>query len=285
MTNRERVGNVVLRPPSAVATPEPQPLINLQNISKTYRGAKTPAIDAVSLSVPAGALIALVGTSGSGKTTVMKTINRLIDPDQGTVEVDGVGVNTVDAPTLRRKIGYVFQGGGMFPHMRVGQNIGVTPRLLGWTPVEIAARTAELLDLVELPQDMTERFPAELSGGQQQRVAVARALAARPKIVLMDEPFGALDPVTRDTLGTAYRAMHTALGLTTVMVTHDIQEAILLADRIVVMKVGRVIADVTPQELLQPQANPDVAALIAVPLRHAKHIQDMIAAGASGAAS
>jgi osmoprotectant transport system ATP-binding protein len=229
-------------------------------------------------------LIALVGTSGSGKTTVMKTINRLIDPDHGDVRVDGVTIGTIDAPTLRRKIGYVFQGGGLFPHMRVGENIGVTPRLLGWTPSDIAARTAELLDLVELPQHMTERFPAELSGGQQQRVAVARALAARPKIVLMDEPFGALDPVTRDTLGSAYRGMHTALGLTTVMVTHDIQEAILLADRIVVMKSGRVIADVTPQELLKPQAQPDVAALIAVPLRHAQRIQDMMSDAARGAA-
>jgi osmoprotectant transport system ATP-binding protein len=267
--------------PQLPASLEPQSLIKLDHISKFYRGVATPAVDAVSLDVPAGALIAIVGTSGSGKTTVMKTINRLIDPDQGTVHVDGIAVGTLDAPTLRRKIGYVFQGGGLFPHMRVAENIGVTPRLLGWAPSDTAARTAQLLDLVELPQDVSQRFPSELSGGQQQRVAVARALAAQPKIVLMDEPFGALDPVTRDTLGTAYRAMHMALGLTTVMVTHDIQEAILLADRIVVMKAGRVIANVTPQELLKPQPNPDVAALIAVPLRHAQHIQNMISAGAS----
>jgi osmoprotectant transport system ATP-binding protein len=233
--------------------------------------------------VPAGALIALVGTSGSGKTTVMKTINRLIDPDEGNVRIDGVAVGSIDAPALRRKIGYVFQGAGLFPHMRVGENIGVTPKLLGWAADDIAARTAELLDLVELPRDVALRFPAELSGGQQQRVAVARALAARPRIVLMDEPFGALDPVTRDTLGTAYRAMHNALGLTTVMVTHDIQEAILLADRIVVMKAGRVIANLKPHELLEPQPDLDVAALIAVPLRHAQHILDIKAAGARGA--
>lgn len=261
------------------------PLIQLNSISKFYNGAKTVAVDAVSLAVPAGAFIALVGTSGSGKTTVMKTINRLIDPDRGDVWVAGVAVAAMDAPTLRRSIGYVFQGGGLFPHMSVAQNIGVTPKLLGWTPSDVAARTAELLDLVELPQDVAERFPAQLSGGQQQRVAVARALAAKPKIVLMDEPFGALDPVTRDTLGFAYRDMHTALGLTTVMVTHDIQEAILLADRIVVMKSGRMIADLTPHALLQPQADPDVAALIAVPLRHARHIQDIIAVGARGTPS
>jgi osmoprotectant transport system ATP-binding protein len=264
--------------------PEPQPLIQLKNITKNYRGAKAPAVNAVSLSVSAGAFVALVGTSGSGKTTVMKTINRLIDPDQGDVRVDGVAVGDSDAPALRRKIGYVFQGGGLFPHLRVGENIGVTPRLLGWSSAAIAARAVELLDLVELPRDVALRFPSELSGGQQQRVAVARALAARPKIVLMDEPFGALDPVTRDNLGTAYRAMHTALGLTTVMVTHDIQEAILLADRIVVMKAGRVIANVTPQGLLEPQSDPDVAALIAVPVRHAKHILDIKAAAAREAA-
>jgi osmoprotectant transport system ATP-binding protein len=268
MTNQNCVGNVDVA--SAVVRPQlptfvlptfrrpsgATPLIQLDTISKTYHGGRTVAVDAVSLCVPAGAFVALVGTSGSGKTTVMKTINRLIDPDQGDVRVGGVAVGSMDAPTLRRSIGYVFQGGGLFPQMSVAANIGVTPRLLGWTAGDIAARTAELLDLV-----------------------------AKPKIVLMDEPFGALDPVTRDTLGTAYRAMHEALGLTTVMVTHDIQEAILLADRIVIMKAGRVLANVTPTELLQPQADPDVAALIAVPLRHARHIQEMVMFAASGAAS
>ena len=229
--------------------------------------------------MPQGTFIALVGASGSGKTTVMKTINRLIDPDRGQVRIGGEPVLSIDAPTLRRRIGYVFQGAGLFPHLRVAENIGVTPRLLGWAPDEIAARTAELLDLVELPQAFGVRFPIELSGGQQQRVAVARALAAKPKIVLMDEPFGALDPVTRDTLGTAYRALHRTLGLTTIMVTHDMQEAILLADRIVVMKTGRVIADVTPQGLLAPQANADVAALIEVALRQAAQVRAITGGG------
>ena len=229
----------------------------------------------MSLSVPRGHFIALVGTSGSGKTTVMKTINRLIDPDSGDVRIDGANVASMDASLLRRQIGYVFQGAGLFPHLRVGENIGVTPRLLGWPPSQIAARTAELLELVELPLEFASRFPSQLSGGQQQRVAVARALAARSSIVLMDEPFGALDPVTRDNLGNAYRALHDKLGLTTIMVTHDMQEAILLADRIVVMKAGRIAADMTPRTILAPQADPDVAALIAVALRQAEKVRSL----------
>ena len=230
-------------------------------------------MDDVTLNVPHGTFIALVGTSGSGKTTVMKMINRLIDPDRGEVRIDGAPVAAGTASDLRRRIGYVFQGAGLFPHLRVGENIAITPQLLGWAPADIAARTAELLDLVELPRDFAGRFPGELSGGQQQRVAVARALAARPRIVLMDEPFGALDPVTRDNLATAYRKLHDTLGLTTIMVTHDMQEAILLADRIVVMKAGRVIADVSPSGILAPQSDPDVAALMAVPLQQAERVR------------
>jgi len=235
--------------------------------------------------VPKGAFIALAGKSGSGKTTVMKTINRLIDPDCGEVRIEGKAVVSVDAPVLRRQIGYVFQGAGLFPHMRVFENIAVTPHLLGWSKADIASRTAELLDLVELPQSFATRLPAELSGGQQQRVALARALAARPRIVLMDEPFGALDPVTRDNLGNAYRALHGTFGLTTIMVTHDMQEAILLADRIAVMKEGRLIADVTPGDLLAPQPDPDVAALIAVPLRQAERVRKIAAAAERGPTS
>jgi osmoprotectant transport system ATP-binding protein len=258
-------------------------LIEIDHISKTYPNSAAPAVADVSLSVPDGCFIALVGTSGSGKTTVMKTINRLIDPDRGEVRIDGSPVASSDAAALRRRIGYVSQGGGLFPHLRVGENIGVTPQLLGWTLEKIDQRTAELLELVELPLSIKERFPGELSGGQQQRVAVARALAARPKIVLMDEPFGALDPVTRDNLGTAYRALHEGLGLTTIMVTHDMQEAILLADRIVVLKAGRLIADVTPRGLLKPQSDPDVAALMAVPLRQAERVRAIVGADTLGA--
>ncbi len=231
------------------------------------------AVDDVSLEVAKGSFVALVGTSGSGKTTVMKTINRLIEPDAGEVRIEGVSVMATDAPSLRRSIGYVFQGAGLFPHLRVGENVGITPRLLGWKDAEVAARVAELLELVQLPKDIGDRFPAELSGGQQQRVAVARALAARPRIVLMDEPFGALDPVTRDGLGAAYRALHQALGLTTIMVTHDVHEAILLSDRIVVLSKGRIIADVAPRDTRLPQEDPEVSALFAVPVAQAERVR------------
>lgn len=258
------------------------PLIDIDGITKIYATTQQPAVDNVTLKVPAGAFIALVGASGSGKTTVMKTINRLIDPDRGEVRIDGAPVSAIDAPQLRRQIGYVFQGAGLFPHMTVAENIATTPRLTGWPAGDIAARTAELLDLVELPQAFGSRLPAQLSGGQQQRVAVARALAARPRIVLMDEPFGALDPVTRDNLGNAYRALHDRLGLTTMMVTHDIQEAILLASRIVIMKGGRIVADVTPKDILKPQSDPDVAALIAVALRQAAKVREIAGPGHEG---
>ncbi len=212
----------------------------------------------------------------------MKMINRLIEPDGGSISIDGHLVNTSDAAQLRRSIGYVFQGAGLFPHFTVAENIGVTPQLLGWSPSDIAVRVAELLDLVVLPRSFGLRFPRELSGGQQQRVAVARALAARPAIVLMDEPFGALDPVTRDTLATAYRDLHDRLGLTTLMVTHDMGEAILLADRIVVMKAGRILADVPPAALLA-QTDRDVAELIAVPLRQAERVRAMVGIRAAAA--
>jgi osmoprotectant transport system ATP-binding protein len=183
-----------------------------------------------------------------------------------------VRVDGIDAPTLRRRIGYVFQGIGLFPHLRVGENIGITPQLLGWKRAEITARIEELLDLVGLPRSYAARFPDALSGGEAQRVSVARALAARPRIVLMDEPFGALDPVTRDTIGSAYRSLHQQLRLTTVMVTHDVQEAVLLADRIVVMSAGRIRAQGTPAELMTDATDPDVAALMAMPRRQAERI-------------
>jgi osmoprotectant transport system ATP-binding protein len=191
------------------------------------------------------------------------------------VRIEGEPVADVDAPALRRRIGYVFQGIGLFPHMKVGENIGITPQLLGWPEREIAARVQELLDLVSLPQDYAARFPGQLSGGERQRVSVARAIAARPRLVLMDEPFGALDPLTRDAIGTAYGALHDKLGLTTIMVTHDVQEAVLLADRIVVMKAGRILADDTPR-MLMTQSDPDVAALMAMPKRQADRIRTIM---------
>jgi osmoprotectant transport system ATP-binding protein len=261
------------------------PLIELDHVTKSYAGGTSIAVADVSLRVEAGAFIALVGSSGSGKTTTLKTINRLVEPEKGEVRVDGRPVRDFDPPTLRRGIGYVFQGIGLFPHMSVGENIAITPSLLGWPHEAIAERTAELLDLVGLPQAYATKSPRALSGGEQQRAGVARAIAARPRIMLMDEPFGALDPVTRDALGTAYRALHERLGLTTVMVTHDVQEAVLLADEIVVMKAGRILARGTPAALLAGHPDPDVTNLMAMPRRQAARIRTLMEAQAGNALS
>jgi osmoprotectant transport system ATP-binding protein len=251
-------------------------LIELVGVAKSFDGGRSHALQDVTLNIEAGGFVALVGTSGSGKTTAMKLINRLLDADCGQVRFEGAAVESLDAPTLRRRIGYVFQGIGLFPHMTIAENIGITPQLLGWSKGDIAARVAELLDLVELPRSYAARFPHALSGGQRQRAGVARAVAARPRVMLMDEPFGALDPVTRDTLGTAYRALHDRLGMTTVMVTHDVQEAVLLADRIVVMSAGRILADDTPAALLRGHARAEVADLMAMPRRQAERIRALV---------
>jgi len=249
-----------------------RPLIELDKVSKSFDGGRSLALREVSLAVEAGAFIALVGASGSGKTTAMKLINRLLEPDGGEVRLEGTPVRSLDAPLLRRRIGYVFQGIGLFPHMTIAENIGITPQLLGWKRAEIDTRVAELLDLVELPRDYAGRLPHALSGGQRQRAGVARAIAARPRVVLMDEPFGALDPITRDALGTAWRAIHDRLGVTTIMVTHDVQEAVLLADRIAVMGGGRILAEDAPGPLLAVRAPPEVATLMAMPRHQAERI-------------
>lgn len=254
------------------ASPSPA-LISLRAVSKRY--GETYAIREVSLEVPRGQLVAVVGGSGSGKTTTLKAINRLVEPEEGVVAVDGRDVRQVPVVQLRRGIGYVFQGIGLFPHLTVGENIAAVPRLLGWKAGETAARVAELLALMGLPSNYAARTPSALSGGERQRVGVARALAARPAIMLMDEPFGALDPVTRDHLAQAYRDLHQRLELTTVMVTHDVQEAVLLADRVVVMEAGRVIADDSPRVLLT--GNGPSAALMQTPRRQAERIAGMLA--------
>jgi len=227
----------------------------------------------VSLVVEAGQFTALVGGSGSGKTTLLKTINRLVAPDAGTIKVRGEDVSSLEPPVLRRRIGYVFQEVGLFPHLSVGENIAITPKLLGWDKPRIAARIAALLELVALPQEVAGRAPAALSGGQRQRVGVARALAAEPSLMLMDEPFGALDPLTRDALGADYREVHDRLGLTTLMVTHDMTEAVLLADRIVVLRDGKIVADGTAAELLSASADPEVRALLEAPRRQAERLR------------
>ncbi len=251
-------------------------LIALTGVSKRY-GAHA-ALQAVDLHVPAGQFVALVGGSGSGKTTLLKTINGLIMPDEGQVMVDGEAVGAVPPHLLRRRIGYVFQEVGLFPHLSVAENIGVTPRLLGWARTRIDGRVAELLSLVDLPGEVAGRSPAALSGGQRQRVGVARALAAEPRLMLMDEPFGALDPLTRDALGGDYRALHERLGLTTIMVTHDMAEAVLLADRIVVLKSGRILADGAPAALLAQATDPDVRALLEAPKRQAERLRERLGA-------
>jgi osmoprotectant transport system ATP-binding protein len=258
------------------------PLIELDHIGKSFDGGRAFALQDVCLAIPAGTFVALVGRSGSGKTTTLKTINRLVEPDRGEARIDGRPVREQPGHTLRRGIGYVFQGIGLFPHLTVGENIAAGPRLAGWARDRIAARIGELLDLVALPRTVASRRPGELSGGQQQRVGLARALAAGPRIMLMDEPFGALDPVTRLELGDAYRDLHARLGLTTVMVTHDVQEAVLLADRIVVMKDGQVRADDEPRALLAGHADPDVAALMATPRIQAERVADLIRSGTGG---
>src|SRR4051795_8420445 len=251
------------------------PLIELHRVSKSFDGGRGFAVNDLSLTINRGSLIALVGASGSGKTTTCKFINRLIDPDAGEVRIDGRNVASIPPAELRRGIGYVFQGIGLFPHMRVGENIGITPQLLRWPRADIEARTAELLDLVGLPQTYASRFPDALSGGERQRVGVARALAARPRIVLMDEPFGALDPLTRDALGDDYRSLHSKLGLTTVMITHDMTEAILLADRVGVMRGGRLLAQGTPAELSNTH-DAYVGELLRTPRRQAERLNMLL---------
>ena len=249
-------------------------MIELLGVSKHYGGRA--ALADVSLSVRAGEFVALVGGSGSGKTTLLKLINRLLSPDAGRVVVDGRDVAAVEPHLLRRGIGYVFQEVGLFPHLSVAENIAVTPKLLGWDAGRRAARVASLLALVGLPGEVAARSPQALSGGQRQRVGVARALAAEPRLMLMDEPFGALDPLTRDALGSDYRALHERLGLTTVMVTHDMAEAVLLADRIVVLGEGRVLADGPAAELAGSATNLEVRALLDAPRRQAERLREKL---------
>jgi osmoprotectant transport system ATP-binding protein len=259
------------------------PLIAYAHVGKSFDGGSSPgrvtAVDDVSLQVATGEFLAIVGGSGSGKTTLLRLANRLIDADSGTITVEGADVRTVDPVQLRRRIGYVFQSGGLFPHLSVADNIGVTPKLLGRPAAEISARVDDLLDLVRLDRAQhRDRLPEALSGGQRQRVGVARALAAHPRIVLMDEPFGALDPLTRDALGDDYRALHNKLKLTTVMITHDMTEAILLADRVVVMRGGRLLAQGTPAEL-SASHDPYVGELLRTPRRQAERLGALLPQG------
>lgn len=239
----------------------------------TCRYGEVVAVDGVSCDIVKGSFVALVGASGSGKSTLLKMVNALTTPGSGRVRLDGMDVTTLPPAELRRRIGYVFQGVGLFPHMSVAENIAIGPRLGGERLP--ATRVAELLELVELEPEMMHRMPDELSGGQRQRVGVARALANDPQVLLMDEPFGALDPVTRDALGERVRALHDRLGLTSVMVTHDMAEALLLADRVLVMDAGRIVADESPRALLAGKGGEVAQGLVAVPRAQAERLATM----------
>ena len=238
-------------------------VIAVQGVTKRFPGSARPAVDDCSLKIGEGALTVLLGPSGSGKTTLLKLINRLYDPDAGRILIDGADIRAAPAYLLRRRIGYVIQQVGLFPHLRVEQNIATVPQLLGWPRSRIDARIDELLDLVGLPRDYRRRFPRQLSGGEQQRVGLARALAADPAIMLMDEPFGALDAITRGRLQDELRAIHRRLHKTILFVTHDVDEALRLADCVVVMRGGRVIQYGTPLEVLARPRDAFVRQLLA----------------------
>jgi osmoprotectant transport system ATP-binding protein len=236
-------------------------MIEIENVSKFYDGKCV--VDAVSMSIPDGALAVIVGTSGSGKTTLLRMINRLIEPDSGRVLIDGKETSSFAPHELRRQIGYVIQGNGLFPHRTVGENIGTVPRLLGWDKARIEARVDELLELFQLdPAEFRDRYPSQLSGGQQQRVGVARALAAAPKLLLMDEPFGALDPIIRTRAQADLRQIQQRLGTTIVMVTHDMNEAISLGDRIAVMDQAHLLQYDEPHAIVVNPATPFVGELL-----------------------
>ena len=244
----------------------------MNGVTKRYPGG-TVAVDDVSIEISGGSFVALVGSSGSGKSTLLKTINRLIDPSAGSVAIDGADVTAGDPFRLRRRVGYVFQNIGLFPHMNVAENVAIGLRLEGHKAT--GDRVAELLALVELPAAFADRMPDQLSGGQRQRVGVARALATEPGLLLLDEPFGALDPVTRDQLGTAIRALHDRLGLTTIMVTHDMAEALIFADRVLVMDTGQIVADAAPRALLAGEGGARAQALVAVPREQMRRLGEL----------
>jgi osmoprotectant transport system ATP-binding protein len=256
-------------------------MIALVGVSKRYDPRKPPVVDDISLRVEAGEMLVLLGGSGSGKTTTLKMINRLIEPTAGKVFIGGQETSRLDPVILRRRIGYVFQGIGLFPHLSVAENIAIVPRLLGWKKTAIDDRVRELLDLVQLTpaEDYLARMPASLSGGQQQRVGFARALAARPQVMLLDEPFGALDPLTRDELRGEFLKLRKDLGLTAVLVTHDMTEALLSADRIAVMNAGKLVRVGTPRQLIADPVEPFVKELLDTPDRQRRQLEALWAGG------
>ena len=253
-------------------------MIGLQNVTKRY-GA-TVAVDAVSLSVTEGELLVLLGDSGSGKTTTLKMVNRLIDATSGVIRLDGEDVREVPGHILRRRVGYVFQQVGLGLGLTGHEDVAIHPKLVGWAAITIPRRVNELLEMVELdPAVMRGRRPTELSGGQQQRVGVARALAATPKVMLLDEPFGALDPLTRDRLQHSFMRIRKENHLTAIFVTHDMVEALILGDRIAVMRAGRLVQIGTPHELMVEPTDEYVQQLMGTPKRQAHLVDELMAKG------
>jgi osmoprotectant transport system ATP-binding protein len=255
-------------------------MISFDQVSKRYDGRI--AVDGVSLTVPSGEFCVFVGLSGAGKSTLLRMVNCLVMPDAGKIEFDGEDVTRIDPVVLRRRFGYVIQSTGLFPHWTVAENIATVPRLLKWPRKRIADRVDELMNLLGLaPGEFRGRYPHQLSGGQQQRVGVARALAADPYCLLMDEPFGALDAVTRNTLQGEMARIHKTTGKTVLMVTHDVDEAIRLGHRIVVMDQGKLVQAATPEEILLSPATPFVEALFggesaSLRLLKVRHVADFV---------
>jgi osmoprotectant transport system ATP-binding protein len=238
--------------------------IELRGVGVTYPGGSI-AVHNVDLTIAGGEFAVFLGPSGSGKSTLLRTINRLIEPTSGEVLIDGVDARTLDPVVLRRGIGYVIQAVGLFPHLTIGANVGVVPALLGWDRARIAARVDALLALVSLaPATYRDRYPRQLSGGEQQRAGVARALAAEPRVLLMDEPFGAVDAIVRASLQDEIRRIHRELGTTIVFVTHDVDEALRLADRVVVIAGGAIAQADTPERILAAPANATVRSLVGI---------------------
>jgi osmoprotectant transport system ATP-binding protein len=252
-------------------------MIELQHIQKSFDHGKSYAVTDTSFTVERGELLGLIGESGSGKTTTLKMINRLEEPSHGSILVNGSNVLERNPEELRRNIGYVFQGIGLFPHYTIAENVAAVPNLLGWDSERIHRRCREILDLVGLPFDeYGDRSSTQLSGGQQQRVGVARALAAEPEVMLMDEPFGALDPITRAQLQEEFKRLQRELKLTVIMVTHDMTEALLMADRIAVMKEGEVLQIGTPRELLNSPEHDYVRDIVEMPKRRADRLETLM---------